>query len=225
MEASNSVPGYDKAFGKLSGLEEELYWKNGWFLSAQQSAEVAELKQQVAFARAEFDELEARREDLRRSAFNVVGLWSEFGINEARSIFWDCLERGKGFAKRSTFWDMLFGLTMGRDESMAAFVVRLALNFLVNVTFGLIGTVLAFLWYLWGMVVTYKAGLLSGAAFFAVMAAAGVSMAALYIFVIYGAVAGTGYVAVRSAVNQARLERGQRGFNRPQQIGGRPHFE
>jgi hypothetical protein len=51
-------------------------------------------------------------------------------------LFWDCIERGKGFAKRATFWDMLFGVTMGRDEGMGAFLVRIVLNFVINVTMG-----------------------------------------------------------------------------------------
>ena len=55
-------------------------------------------------------------------------------------MFWDCLEKGKGFAKRSTFYDMLFGVVMGRDENFASFLVRIALNFAINATLGLIGT-------------------------------------------------------------------------------------
>lgn len=26
----------------------------------------------------------------------IYRLWSEFGVEEARTIFWDCLEKGKG---------------------------------------------------------------------------------------------------------------------------------
>ena len=60
-----------------------------------------------------------------------MGLWSEFGISEARTLFWDCMEKGKGFARRATFWDMLFGITMGRDENIGSFLMRMAMYVVV----------------------------------------------------------------------------------------------
>ena len=51
-------------------------------------------------------------------------------------------------------------------------------NFAINATVGLIGVIFAFLYYLWGIVVAYQASMLSGLAFFAVAALAGLSVAA-----------------------------------------------
>lgn len=46
-------------------------------------------------------------------------------------------------------------------------------------TIGLIGVIVAFVYYLWGLVVAYQASALSGLAFFAVALLAGLSVAAL----------------------------------------------
>ena len=49
-------------------------------------------------------------------------------------------------------WDMFFGVVMGRDEELGSFVVRLVVNFAINVTVGLIGVIIAFVYYLVGLV-------------------------------------------------------------------------
>ena len=104
-----------------------LGWGHVWSLQAEE-----------AEARKYFDALDQKREALRKEAFGVVGLWSEYGVTEARQLFWDCLEKGKGFAKRSTLWDMFFGVVMHRDEDIGSFLLRLVINFAINVTMGLI---------------------------------------------------------------------------------------
>lgn len=48
-----------------------------------------DLKTERRRAYDDFARLDYKREELRREAFNVVGLWSEYGINEARQLFWD----------------------------------------------------------------------------------------------------------------------------------------
>jgi len=226
---SESVPGYDAALDRMLAARHELDYHKGWFwwMSSEASERVAGLQARFDVAERQFGVIDAQRTALRSEAFGVVGLWSEFGVQEARQLFWDCLEKGKGFAKRATFWDMLFGVTMGRDENIGAFLFRLAINFALNVTIGLIGVIVSFLFYLWSMVTAYQASLLSGLAFFAVAMVAGLSVAALYIFVIYGTIVGGGYLMVRAAVN-AQLEGGGHTTQRqPQQIryGRRPKYE
>lgn len=126
---------------------------------------------------------------------------------------------------------MIFGLAMGRDEGIGAFIVRVIINFVFNVTMGLIGAILAFMYYLYSMVLMYKASMASGLLFFGVMLLAGISMAFVYIFVIYGAVAGAGYFVVRTAVNAQIREGEGRGQQRAArgiaygQHTQRPHYE
>lgn len=231
MDQADSVDGYQQAYQKLSYIEEKIYQHDGWFIGSEARAIVNDLKTERRRAYDDFARLDYKREELRREAFNVVGLWSEYGINEARQLFWDCLEKGKGFARRSTMWDMIFGLAMGRDEGIGAFIVRVIINFVFNVTMGLIGAILAFMYYLYSMVLMYKASMASGLLFFGVMLLAGISMAFVYIFVIYGAVAGAGYFVVRTAVNAQIREGEGRGQQRAArgiaygQHTQRPHYE
>eukprot|EP00041_Stephanoeca_diplocostata_P025142 m.651673 g.651673 ORF g.651673 m.651673 type:complete len:295 (-) comp22679_c0_seq5:3591-4475(-) len=203
LAQSDSVPGYHEAFEKLLIAQEEVYHAKTWFwwMSSSQSERVSKLQAREQSAATAFASLEKEREGLRKDAFGIVGLWSEYGVAEARQLFWDCLEKGKGFAKRSTMWDMFFGVVMGRDEELGSFIIRLVMNFAINVTVGLIGVIFAFIYYLVGLVQAYQAGIFSGLAFFVVALIAGLSVALLYIFVIYGAIVGGGYMIVRSAVN------------------------
>jgi len=228
LDQSNAVPGYDEAYQMWSVAQHELYQQKGWFwwLSSTNSAVVNELQAKEHEAHALFAEKEYQREQLKRDAFNIVGLFSEFGVQEARDLFWNCLEKGKGFAKRSTFYDMLFGVVMGRDENLGAFLMRVIMNFAINCTFGLIGALLAFMYYLWGMVIAYKASFFSGLLFFSVALLAGVSMCALYAFVLWGTLGAAGYSMVYTAVNNQRIQGGRmRQQPDPRFIRQRPHFE
>eukprot|EP00285_Hemiselmis_virescens_P012640 CAMPEP_0173393538 /NCGR_PEP_ID=MMETSP1356-20130122/22171_1 /TAXON_ID=77927 ORGANISM="Hemiselmis virescens, Strain PCC157" /NCGR_SAMPLE_ID=MMETSP1356 /ASSEMBLY_ACC=CAM_ASM_000847 /LENGTH=267 /DNA_ID=CAMNT_0014351577 /DNA_START=21 /DNA_END=820 /DNA_ORIENTATION=- len=91
-------------------------------------------------------------------AKSKVGVFSMYAVQEARDLFWRTFAAGKGFAKRSSMWDLLFmGIgSMGRDEGMMSFVLRFAFQVLINFTMGLVGALVAFVWYLWGLVKSYQ---------------------------------------------------------------------
>ncbi len=59
--------------------------------------------------------------------------------NRRPQLFWNGVEGAKGFAKRSTLWDMLFvGIrSIGRDQGLAEYVVEIVLRFLMNLFIGL----------------------------------------------------------------------------------------
>lgn len=232
LAESNSVAGFDEALEDLYTVQEQLYHEKTWFWSfnSAKASRVYELQGQAAKAEQRFAKLNQKREELRRDAFNIVGLFSEMGVQEARQLFWDCLEKGKGFARRSTFYDMFFSVVMHRDEEMASFVVRVILNFVINATMGMIGVVLAFIYYLYAMVIAYKASFFSGLAFFLLAGIAGLSMAALYMFVLYGTIVGGTYTLIKTAIENNRIEGGRRGPGgqpmRPiQHRQRRPHYE
>jgi hypothetical protein len=69
----------------------------------------------------------------------------------------DAYEYGKDIAKRSTWFDVL--TTVSSDEGLGAFVLRVALQFLLNFTIGLFIAFFSFLWQLWSLVVLYKTSL------------------------------------------------------------------
>ena len=41
-------------------------------------------------------------------AKSKVGVFSGYAVQEARDLFWSTFAAGKGFAKRSSMWDLLF---------------------------------------------------------------------------------------------------------------------
>ncbi len=97
-----------------------------------------------------------------RDANEAVGVWSVYGVEEARALFWRSVEGGKSFAKRQTMFDMFFSFTMGRDETLGAFLLRAVLTLLFNLTVGLVFSLLGFAWNLWSLLVAYKVSLVRG---------------------------------------------------------------
>eukprot|EP00039_Didymoeca_costata_P020161 m.340276 g.340276 ORF g.340276 m.340276 type:complete len:291 (+) comp19221_c0_seq1:433-1305(+) len=222
LQSSNNVKGYDEALDAWYDASDQLYYAKGWFwwLSSEASEQVYYWREQEARTRGVLDKLEAEREVLRREAFNVVGLFSEYGVEEARQLFWDCFEKGKGFARRSTFFEVVFGAMTGRDETITSLIARAVIGFLIYVPMGLFGSLISFTYYLFGMVYAYKASLLSGGLFFLLALLGGSSMCALYIFLVYGSVATVGYAIVYSKFG--RLEAGPGG---QRQEPGRLHYD
>eukprot|EP00300_Choanocystis_sp_HF-7_P013949 c18513_g1_i2.p1 GENE.c18513_g1_i2~~c18513_g1_i2.p1 ORF type:complete len:145 (+),score=43.06 c18513_g1_i2:202-636(+) len=139
--------------------------------------------------------------------------------------------KGKSFAKRQSMWDALFmGIgAMARDEQIGAYIVRLIMSVFFNITLGLIGAFIAFVWNLWEIVQAFGADLFTGVAFFTLASLAAASFCVSVMLGIVGTTAGTVYAVGMSA--QARLDqtheqrRNQlpRGFFPPDQQPARPH--
>lgn len=54
-----------------------------------------------------------------------MGIFSEYGVQETRDVFWSTFAGGKDFAQRQSMWDLLFsGLRWGRDEELFSVVIR-----------------------------------------------------------------------------------------------------
>ena len=73
--------------------------------------------------------------------------------------------------------------------------------------------------------VLYKASLFSSLAFFLVALLAGLSMAAVYIFVVYAGVAAVGYQVMRTGLAQIAAAEEDRGRGRAALQHRRPHAE
>jgi hypothetical protein len=77
-------------------------------------------------------------------------------VGETRDLFWSCFNGGKKFAKRSSYYDMIFmgmgSMVMGRDENLMEFLLRWGMQVLFNFTIGLCGALVGFYWYLWGLI-------------------------------------------------------------------------
>jgi hypothetical protein len=130
-----------------------------------------------------------------------VGIFSTYGVSEARQLFWKRFGQGKDFAKEQSFWSMLF---MHRDEGLASFVFRVLLFF----TIGVVSAAVTFLWSLWGVVSSYQAGSVQGLLFMGLAAIAVCAFIATWLIGLYLAGAG-GLVCVGMTTRQLHLGEGQ----------------
>ena len=85
-------------------------------------------------ARDRFAEAMRAREEAQSQAKATVGIWSQHGLDEARDRFWQAYQSGKDFAKRMTFWDVVFGVGgRNRDEEWFAVLLKWIGQIIMNV--------------------------------------------------------------------------------------------
>lgn len=120
---------------------------------------------------------------------------------------------GKQFAQKQTKWDALFiGVrSLGRDESILSYMLELLLKMLFNFTLGMMGTVVGFILSLYSIISSYQAALSTSLFFFFVASLAAISFAMTWMFLLYGAAAGTVYVGAKMAAANMRIEGGGAG--------------
>merc|ERR1719384_2320067 len=85
----------------------------------------------------------------------------------------------------------------------------------MNLTIGLMGAFVYFIYNVYHLIVSYGEPALSGLAFFLLVLVAGVATVGTYLIAIYGTVAGGGIYLVKQAAKQAAVEGGADG--RPRQ--------
>jgi len=192
-------------YKNLEKAEMELYrWRNryletkGFFscdrICTQNYNQMQQAEKALALIHKEFAQTESK-------AKSKVGVFSEYAVQETRDLFWGQMAGGKEFAKRSSWYDLLFmGIqSMGRDEGLLEFAIRFLINMVMNFTFGLTGALIGFYWYVWGVVSSYQPGFIAGFLFFIMASVAASSFVATFLIGMYTAAAGSVYVAVRAA--------------------------
>lgn len=164
-------------------------------------------------ARKTFEIARANEEQKVAEAKSALGIFSDYGVQETRNLFWERFAQGKGFATRQSKWDALFlGLrAMGRDENLASYLLRLVIQVLFNFTLGVCGAVIAFLWSLYGLIQTYRASILVALSFFGLAALAAASFALTWLIFLYAATAGTVFVVGKAIAANLRVENGAHG--------------
>uniref|UniRef100_A0A7S2VYJ2 Uncharacterized protein n=1 Tax=Eucampia antarctica TaxID=49252 RepID=A0A7S2VYJ2_9STRA len=180
-------------------------------------------KRRMEAVKQDLDEVRAEGNARMSDAKSKAGLFSEVGVAEVKDSFWDYFHKGKQFAKRRSMWDALFmGMrSMGRDENILEYCLKLLLQVLINFSLGLIGALFIFVWGLWTIVNSYQPDPLTAAAFFVGATCAGFAFVSTYLFLIYGAAAGSVYGLAKVVESNARLQNGRRpqnnnnGMNRP----------
>merc|ERR1712203_261943 len=91
---------------------------------------------------------------------------------------------------------------MGTAVSM---ILKIVMQYIINLTMGLIGAFFFFLYYVYGLIVSYGESTMSGLAFFLLVLIAGVATIGSYLFAIYGTVAGGGVYLMKQAAKQQAL--------------------
>lgn len=180
----------------------------------------------------EWDEIKAEGNARMSDAKSVAGIFSEVGVGEVTDSFWEYFASGKRFAKRQSMWDAMFmGMrSMGRDESMVEYLLKMLMQVLINFSMGLIMALIIFIFGLWNIIRSYQPNPLTGLFFFVTAGCASFAFVGTYLMTLYGAAAGGLYTMAKMAeANGGRLEGGRRrggyinaqGYRQPQ---NRPHY-
>jgi hypothetical protein len=203
--------------GKLQGASNQYYRSKGWFSC---DAVCQSYKADMQAYQRLFDTLKAEENTKLARAKSKLGVFSEYGVEEARGLFWERFAQGKGFAQRQTMWDAIFfGVgSMGRDEKMVSYIMRLVLSFVFNFTIGVMGAVLVFMGGLFSLIRSFQPDYLSAVAFFGLASLAAISFALTWLLGLYVATAGTVYVGAKLIAGNMRIEGGD-GGRRPELRG------
>ena len=207
----------------------------GWRWREPYSRLVPPRQAEVDKARARLEGAIKEREAIESEAKATVGIWSQYGVDEVRERFWTAYQNGKDFAKRMSWWDVMFGIGGGRDEEIYVTLLRWLGRIMMNFTIGLLSALFSFMVSLVYMIWEYKTSYLSGLLFFAVAMSGASAMVATFIGGMYAVAAGGVYTAIQSAGNARRLEGGraarqqqvryQQYAQQQQQLARRPQYE
>mmetsp|Transcript_23310 Transcript_23310/g.50757 ORF Transcript_23310/g.50757 Transcript_23310/m.50757 type:complete len:314 (+) Transcript_23310:65-1006(+) len=209
---------------ELAKAEAVYYQRKGWFGCDKWCQKAWD---KVQMARAEVKRVQDHRDRVLSEGRREVGIWSSYGVKDIRRSFWSAWQSGKDFASRMTFYDVLFSVG-SREESIYVMIFRWILQYLANLTFGLVGAFGFFLYNMYCLIVSYGASFFSGLAFFLLATVAGLSMLSTYLCSLYAVVAGGGVMIMQQAAKHAALEMNQQAAyqridahqaNRPQQPG------
>lgn len=81
----------------------------GWF-TCDKRCQLYKIDYDIANNELKYQQSEEQR--IIADAKSNVGIFSSFGVEEARDMFWRRFSDGKNFAKRQTMWDAMF---MGKN--------------------------------------------------------------------------------------------------------------
>lgn len=223
----------NKALRVLQRAEEDYYQKKGWFWSCDRACQQAQDK--VQMAKQSVARVQAKKDTIMTDARKEVGIWSTFGVSDVRTTFWSSWQSGKDMAKRWTMMDAMFmAFSSSREENIMGVILKLVFQYIVNLTLGLCGAFVYFVYSVYYLIQSYGEPTLSGIAFFLLVLVTGMATLGTYLCAIYGTVVGGGVYLVKQAAKQAALNEG-RGGPRQQIRGGayggrpqpgyRPHYQ
>jgi len=211
-----------KAIRSMQHAEDKYYNLKGWFWSCDDRCMKAYDKYNMA--RQDMERVRTKRDQIMQEARREVGIWSEYGVRDVRNGFWRAWQSGKDWAARHTMMDAMFmAFSGGEKETAMSMAMKLLMQYIVNLTMGIIGAFVFFVYNVYTLVVSYGESAVSGLAFFLLVVVAGMATVGTYLVAIYGTVAGGGIFLLKQAAKQAAVE-GGRAVARPRQVqygGGR----
>ena len=71
-------------------------------------------------ANAHYRVVDAEYRSVIKDAKSELGVWTEAGVEESRQMFWESYTRGKLFAQRRTWYNMLEALFFGDERNADA---------------------------------------------------------------------------------------------------------
>eukprot|EP01083_Nonionella_stella_P298182 1012375_1 len=128
-------------------------------------------------------------------ARSIVGIFSEYAVQDARRTFWSSWEWGKNFAKRISFYDAIFIAMDARNESFGVYIAHLVIRVLINFSIGFFSALISFVWQLWWFVRSYGGGI-AGIVFFVLGSIASFSLIASAIGAMWVGAGGAAAVVV-----------------------------
>jgi len=155
-----------------------------------------------------------KRQALRDEANQLVGIWSQYGLDATRQGFWAAYEKGKQFAKSMTWWDVMFSAFGGRgsrDESAVVLILQWVLRIAMNFTIGFGYSLVSFLINLFWIIADFSPNPASAATFYFLGFIASCSMVASILIAMYGTIATVVVGGTYMAVKNQQLEGGQSG--------------
>ena len=211
---ADNVKGLDEAREDVMHQKQNVYKASGWFScdAACQSA-----KARLNTAVQKLKPLEDERYAIIKAAKHEVGVWSKYGVDETREKFWETFQDGKDFAKRMTFWDMMFSIGR-RDENGGAFIAKWVLRVLMNYTMGMVYTLISFMFQLFGIVRSYTPNFASGLVFYLIAVFSALSIIGAFLFLLYATCIGGFYMLAKNARPMPRHGGGNRAFQQRQRV-------
>jgi len=218
LEAENNA--YNQYYYSKSAYDRS----KGWFTC---DAVCTRYKNKMQKDKAILDGIRREGHNRMSDAKATAGIFSEIGVGEVKDSFWEYFASGKRYAKRQSMWDAMFmGMrSMGRDESMLEYGLKVLLQVLINFSMGLVMALIFFMFGLWSIVKSYQPNPLTALAFFLTAACAAFAFVATYLFALYGAAAGGIYGVAKIAESQMRLEGGANRNRNRRNMQNHAHYQ
>jgi hypothetical protein len=185
-----------------------------WRFRPEYRAKVKEHQPEIDQALSQVSSLKRERDGIMKQAKRSLGLWSDAGLEESRSLLWSSFESGKVFSQRQTFWDSLFTILGSRDRDWISLLFNLLITAIVNYTVGGVMAVVTFIFSLPTFLASYSPNIFSAALFFLVAAVAAIALIASYLSLIYA----SGAAVVYTTAAFVNIQRQRIAFEQQQRL-------